>query len=171
MKKIVSSFVLGGIIGAIVGALWIGPERVGELSEADVSSIESFHERWIQAELASDWEGVAALLEEDVVMMPPGHPVMVGKAAYLEYVNSLVEEYGATMSDFSADVEAIDGCRDLAILRGTWSLAMTMAGVTEPVTDLGKHIVVLARQSDGSWLVREWIWNSDRTPGAEGAET
>jgi uncharacterized protein (TIGR02246 family) len=167
VKKIVTSFVLGGIIGAIVGALWIGPERVGELSEADVSSIESFHERWIQAEQANDWEGVAALLEEDVVMLPPGHPVMEGKATYLEYVNSFVEEYGATVSDFTADAQVIDGCRNLAILRGTWSHTMTVAGAAEPVTEAGKHIVVLARQPDGSWLVREWIWNSDRAPGAE----
>jgi uncharacterized protein (TIGR02246 family) len=131
------------------------------LSEADVAAIEAFHERFLEAERANDWQAVAALMAEDAVLMPMGHPVLDGPAGYLAYVAPLVEDYGVVVTDFVGTIQEIDGRGDIAYLRTTWSHTVTMDGVPEPVTETGKQLIVLRRQPNGSWLATQWIWTSD----------
>jgi len=131
------------------------------LSEADVAAIGAVHETFLAAERANDWDGVAALMAEDAVIMPMGHPALDGPARYLEYVASLVEDYGVVITDFSGTILELQGRGDLAYLRSTWSHTMTMEGVAESINEAGKQLIILRRQSDGSWLASEWIWNSD----------
>jgi uncharacterized protein (TIGR02246 family) len=154
---------LAGLVLAGTGCQPVAQEP-SSLSEADVAAIEAFYETFLEAERANDWEGVAALMAEDAVIMPMGHPALDGPAGYSEYVAPLVEDYGVEITDFAGTILEIDGRGDLAYLRGTWSHTMTMDGVPEPTNEAGKQLIILRRQSDGSWLASEWIWNSDGPP-------
>jgi uncharacterized protein (TIGR02246 family) len=136
-------------------------QELPSLSEADIAAIEAFHENWLEAERANDWEGVAALMADGAVIMPMGHPALDGPSGYLDYVAPLVEDFGVVVTDFIGTIEEIDGRGDLAYVRSTWSHTYTMDGVPEPTTEVGKQLVVLRKQADGSWLATEWIWNSD----------
>lgn len=146
----------------LIGA---GCQRSGQessaLSQADMAAIEGFHQRFLEAERANDWQGVAALMAEDAAIMPMGHPVLNGPEGYLAYVAPLVEDFGVVVTDFVGTIQEIDGRGDIAYLRTTWSHAVTMDGVPEPVSETGKQLIILRRQPDGSWLATQWIWNAD----------
>lgn len=131
------------------------------LSEADVAAIEALHAAFLEAERANEWEGVAALMTEDAVIMPMGHPVLDGRAGYLDFVGSLVEEHGAVVTSFNGTIAEIDGRGDVAYMRGTWSHTLTMGGIPGEISEAGKQLVILRKQPDGSWLASRWIWNSD----------
>ncbi|MGD2154209.1 MAG: nuclear transport factor 2 family protein [Gemmatimonadales bacterium] len=53
-------------------------QEAGPLSEEDVASIRGVFDSLMQAERASDWDGLAALLAEDAIMMMPGQPTIEG---------------------------------------------------------------------------------------------
>lgn len=58
------------------------------------------------------------------------------------------------------DAEEIVGNGDLAMVRGTYSMSLTIPGVPDPVSDRGKYIEIRKRQSDGSWPMWRDIFSS-----------
>jgi ketosteroid isomerase-like protein len=156
-------FVLGAIIGLFVGALWIGPERVGGLSDEGVAAINGAVDRYSQAFATNDWPTFVTHYAEDAVAMPPNAPAVQGRAAILEMAESW-----PTVTAFSPMVAEIDGCRDLAFLRGSYTFSVMPEGVPEPLEDTGKYIEIWRQQADGSWLIAAEIWNSDNPPPAPG---
>lgn len=167
--KYVVTLVVGAILGAIVGALWIGPERVGEpsvqeaagLSEEDVAAMRSHVQAYAEAARAGDWAGVAALYTEDVVWMPQAEPAVEGRAAYEAWSAELPPLRG-----FSLGITEIDGCGDLAYVRGT----SPSEGAPEPIQRSSKYIQIHRRQPDGTWLIAVDIFNTDQPPREAGAE-
>lgn len=133
------------------------PPEAAPLSEEDVAAISALDAQWAAAELAGDWDGVAAVMAEDVVNMPPDMPALEGLAAWREFVASL----NMTVTELTATTLEIDGMGSLAYLRGAYSQTSTVGDSPEPTSVTGKHLAILRRQSDGSWLVTRWIWNSD----------
>ena len=160
------SVTLAGLSVMLAGAgCQPAPPASAPLSQADRAAIEAFHEKFLEAERANDWEAVAALMAEDAVIMPMGSPVLDGPAGYLAYVTPLVEDYGVVVTDFVGEIQEIDGRGDIAYLRTTWSHSVTMDGVPEPIAEAGKQLIILRRQPDGAWLATEWLWNSDGPQG------
>ena len=171
--KYALTLVIGAILGAIVGALWIGPERAGEpptqisaLSEEELAAIRTWHDTYMEAERATDWNALAALVAEDVVLMPPNRPTE-DWASWLERVTAREFE----VIDLSSTVQEIHGSDGLAYLRATYSETYTLGGDPEPLEAIGKHVAILRKQPDGSWVATIWIWNSDLPLAEEGSET
>jgi ketosteroid isomerase-like protein len=142
-------------------------QEAGPLSEEDVAAIQALDNSWAEAELAGNWNGVGAVMAEDVVLMPPGMPTMTGRAAFLEWA----ESQDMSFSEVTATAVEIEGQDGLAYLRGTYSQTYTVGGVPEPISMTGKHLAILRKQPDGSWLVTVWIWNLDLPLLEEGSET
>jgi uncharacterized protein (TIGR02246 family) len=132
-------------------------QEVAVLSEEYVAAIRALDAQWVDAELAGDWDGVAAVMAEDVINMPPDLAAVVGKGAWREWVESL----DATAIDLTATTLEIDGLGSLAYLRGEYSQTYTFGESPEPISDTGKYLAILRKQPDGSWLITHWIWNSD----------
>lgn len=126
------------------------------LSDADLAAIRSVPQAYAQAVLAGDAAAVAATYTEDGVEMPPNLPAREGRAAILEWY-----EAGLQVTAFSVTSVDTDGRGDVAYDRGTFSITLTPPGMTEPMDDTGKYLVILRKQSDGSWAVTTAIWNSD----------
>lgn len=161
--KGLSLFVLGALIGVIIGALWIGPQRVGGLSDEGVAAINGAVESYSEAFVANDWPTFATHYAEDAVAMPPNAPAVQGRAAILEMAESW-----PTITAFSPTVAEIDGCRDLAFLRGSYTFSVMPEGAPEAMEDAGKYIEIWRQQPDGSWLIAAEIWNSDNPPPVPG---
>ena len=158
MKQI-GFLVLGAVIGLVVGALWIGPERVGELSDEDVAAINGGLASYTQDFEANDWSAFVTHYAEDATVMPPNAPAVRGQAAIREMTDSW-----PTITAFSTTIDEVDGCRDVAYLHGAYTFSVTLEGVPGPVDDAGKFVEVWRRQPDGSWLIAVEIWNSDNPP-------
>ncbi len=115
-----------------------------ELSEADLTAI---HERLdevarhISAEDNAAW---ANDYTEDGIFMIGNTPTLRGRAAIQKWGETGVKVTSITFSDIQ-----IHGSGDLAW--ATHANSLTLEGVPEP--DIGKELVVLQRQADGSWLI------------------
>jgi ketosteroid isomerase-like protein len=143
------TLVVGGVIGAIVGALWIGPERVeaGGLSDEDVAAVRATLESLVQTTLAEDWAAWESNWTEDAVTMYAHGPATEGRAAVRESWQS------ANITEFAVTPTVIDGRDGLAYVRGAYSLTVDTEAMPEPITDRGKFLLILEEQADGSWAI------------------
>ncbi len=131
-------------------------QEAGPLSDDDIAAIRAGHEAWVQVLLAGDWAAAAAWLTEDAVWMPPNNTVVRGRAA-IEV--RLAERPAVTAS--TVTLVEIDGRDGLAYDRHTYSITSQRVGMSEPITNTGKALVVWQKQADGSWQIHRVIWNSD----------
>jgi ketosteroid isomerase-like protein len=144
---------------AIASAACQPPAQDAVLSGDDVAAIGVLQESLNEAALAGDWAAAAEFLAEDLVYMPPGMQALEGRSAWLEWAGSL----GVTIAEMTVEVIEIDGRVDLAYLRGSYSQTFTIEGVPEPISDTGKYLFILKKQTDGSWRVAIWIWNPNES--------
>jgi ketosteroid isomerase-like protein len=94
--------------------------------------------------------------------MVPNEPAHVGRAAIEEWATA---NWGAvTFSEGSQTLLEVDGRGDIAYARLSYSFAVEVAGMDEPIMDVGKGMVILRKQGDGSWLVSHSIYNADSPP-------
>jgi ketosteroid isomerase-like protein len=137
--------------------------EAGPLSEEDVAAIREFAGPIVtEILLAEDWASFAAGFTEDAVRMPPNEPLHQGRATIEAWATS---NWGPlTTTEYTQEALEIDGRGDLAYARGTYSATVEVPGVPEPITDVGKFLVILRKQADGGWLVSHAIFNADAPP-------
>ncbi len=127
-----------------------------ELPQEDLMAIRALTDSWHDAFNAGDYDALVQLYTEDAVMMPPNQAAAEGRAA----VQAWLGEFPTT-SEVSLTIVNIDGRGDLAYVRGTYSLTITMEGMPEAIRDTGKYLEIRRRQPDGSWPIAVDIYNSD----------
>jgi uncharacterized protein (TIGR02246 family) len=132
------------------------------MADEDVAQIRALTEEWVRASLAGDWSGVAALLTDDAVLLPPDHPIVEGRAAATAYLEAF-----PTIRSFTSDVVAADGRGDFAWARGTFVLGVEPEpGQTQTLR--GKWSATYRKGADGRWLGTSDTWNLD-APASDGA--
>lgn len=106
---------------------------------------------------ARDAQAAAALYTEDAVLIPPGEPLVRGRAAIEEYWRGAIEAGGVR----DVSVETIDALSSGSLGYETGSFVLTANGPDgEALTDRGRYIEILRRESDGRWLSTHGIWNA-----------
>jgi ketosteroid isomerase-like protein len=128
------------------------------LTDQDLAQLRALTEDWVQLSLAKDWGGVVALLTDDVVFLPPDHPIVEGKSAALAYL----EAYPPIIA-FTASVRYAEGHGDLAWGHGDFNMTVEPAP-NQTMTATGKWSAVYRKRADGAWLVASDTWNLD-APG------
>jgi uncharacterized protein (TIGR02246 family) len=153
-----------GAILVTLTALGCAPPApsTSEGSEADRQAITELREREIALFSAGNADSVLSVLTDDVVMMPPNEPAMVGKAAVRAWVESMYKQFRVQGTYTSASDLTVVG--DWAFERMTFTLTMTPAAGGAAMQDVGKGFHVYRRQPDGSWKIHQDIWNSDNPP-------
>ena len=133
------------------------------LSDDDVAAIRTLGPRYSEAALARDVDAAVALYTDDAVIMPADAPAVVGKEAIRGFIAAAFASEAVTTEFVFTSLE-IDGAGDLAFDRGTWRWTGTVPGAAEPVTEVGKYVIIVRRQADRSWLTAVDTWNSDAPP-------
>lgn len=137
-----------------------------ELSQADQAAIRAITDSWHQSFNAGDWAALVQLYTEDAVMMPPNAPVVEGRGALQAWLGQFPPG-----TDVSLAIVEIDGAGDLAYVRGTYTLTISMEGMPEAISDRGKYLEIRRKQPDGSWPIAVDIYSSDlELPEMGGAE-
>ena len=154
-------------LGLMVVACQPPTQEAGALSDEDVAAIREKTDAFVQAALANDWAAAAEIYSEDVVLMLPGTPVMESRATWQAWAAAL----DVTVTQYSIEIQEIDGRADLAFVRGRFSESLMFEGAPEPVSETGKYLQIWRRGSDGSWLVALEIWNLDEPPAEGGSES
>ena len=113
---------------------------------------------WADAATAGkDVDKILSYVADDVVMVPPGQPLVEGKEAFRTFVTASLAIPGFRIHWVSSDVRFSPDGR-LAYMRGTNE--MTVPGANgAPVTMPGRGVSIWRRDADGQWRCTLDIWN------------
>jgi ketosteroid isomerase-like protein len=132
----------------------------------DKEAIQKLHDEDIQASLALDVPKLESLWTDDIVMLAPGEPPVVGREA-----NAKRLETSANAMK-NVEIMAYDEQWQEVRIQGDWGYEWgAISGRTRPFS--GKEasykfnvMRILNRQPDGSWKIARSIYN-DATPAPE----
>jgi uncharacterized protein (TIGR02246 family) len=118
--------------------------------------IDAVNQQVAAALAAGDSAAIAALYTEDAQLLPPGSPVVSGRAAIGGFWQGAIT---SGVKGISLKTNEIRGKRKAAYEVGEYRL--TGAGGKE--LEVGKYIVVWKR-IEGQWRLHRDIWNSNKNP-------
>ena len=90
--------------------------------------------------------------------MPPNRDVIVGRDANL----ARFQARNWTSVEYAHMPIDVGGAGDVAYVQGTYTVAITLPDVSDPVEDEGKYLAIVLRQTDGEWLIDKMMWSSVR---------
>jgi ketosteroid isomerase-like protein len=125
---------------------------------SDRSSIATRRAAFLEAFNSENLDGMAALLTDNHIGMPPNRPPLIGKDANRAFWQ---EGISVARSHFAIGTEELLILDDVAIDRFRWAVDSTPRGGGAPIHDEGKCVWIWQRQSDGDWKILRAIWNSD----------
>lgn len=100
---------------------------------------------------SGDSDVIAAQYTEDAIIMPPGAPLIEGKAAIQEYWQAGID---GGLTDVRITPSQVDVLGERSVTVGTVTGQMGEAKLA------GKYIVVAKNTGDG-WKIHQDIWNFD----------
>lgn len=130
-------------------------------SPADLAAITAFNQRYLKSINDGDFATLSRMTTTDHIMMVPGTPSIVGKAANDDANRRSLEQY-RVVETWTPLETVIEG--SLAFQRGTFTsaLAPKAGGATRSIA--GKFLRIYRRDAAGSWSMHVDMFSSD---GAE----
>jgi len=114
----------------------------------------------INAGLLDRW---AAFVADDAVIMPPDEPPIIGLDAIRPRYAAVFEAYSF---QFTGGAEEIAVSGRLAVIRATIEETLTPTGGGAPMDLRGAWLLVLKKQSNGSWKLWRNMWSVFPPPAA-----
>lgn len=128
-----------------------------ETANNDVERITKLRDEYVEAENASDVDGILETCRDDIVFIPPESPPVRGIAASREFLSEFLEAFDITIG---LSREAISVAGDFAYEWGTVSGTLTPPdGQSQPVNN--SYLIVYQRDSDGVWGQSKHVWNAN----------
>ncbi len=118
-------------------------------TDQDAAAIRAMTDTHLRAVLDHDPDAFLATCADDITLIPPEQPALVGLTA----CRTFLEEF-PTPTTFTAEFDDVEGEGGLAFTRGRASAEF------EDGTTTFKWIAIHRRQSDGSWKMVRDIWNT-----------
>lgn len=131
---------------------------------ADEAAIADFNRQYLGAINDGDIAKLSSLTTDGHIMIPPGRPPIVGKAAN-DAANGAGFERVKIDEHWMPVETVVSG--DLAYQRGTYTVVATPKAVGEARKMSGAFLRIYQRQPDGAWRMTRDMFNSD-TPTASG---
>lgn len=145
------------LLACFVASCAPSQEKTAAPSADDTAAANKVRDDFAAAFNAGDAAKVASLYASDAVMMPTHQPVISGHDAIENYHKTFFEMYTAMINITSAESKMFG---DRAMDRGTYTIQLTPKAGGSPMMDEGKYLILLQRQSDGSWKVTHDIDNT-----------
>jgi len=135
-------------------------EQQATTTGPDVDAIRALLAQTVAAYNAADLEGSVAWYAEDVVSMPPTEATE-GKA---DMRRSMEAFLGANDIRFTAQADEIVVAGDVGVLLVSYDETSTPKAEGEAGEQHGKWLIVLRKQTDGSWKVWRDMWTNVAPP-------
>ena len=131
---------------------------IKSLSDEDIAAIKAIGPAIDKATLEWDIETLLDLWTEDTLLMNQNAPIVKGRQGIAAYYKAAES---ATYTGHKHELLEVDGYGDIAYARGAFKTAMVIKGIPEPIKSEGKTLLIFRKQTDGSWLISIFCWNSD----------
>jgi uncharacterized protein (TIGR02246 family) len=127
------------------------------VQQAVRSRIEETNAEFSAAASRGDTTAIAALYTDDAVVLPPNAETVRGRQAIKGLFDGMIQQMG--VPQLTLRTMQVDEIGDMANEIGEYTLKFQPAG-GEPVTDIGKYVVIWKRQGD-DWKLHIDIWNTN----------
>lgn len=130
--------------------------------DKDRAAIRAVQDAWLKAAGVRDTKALAALYNEDAVLMPPNSAAITGREAIAAFFNSF-----PPFKDLVLNQVEVDGDGNIAFARGSYSMTIVIDDKTS-IAEKGKFLEVWRKQKDGTWKIARDMFSSDLPmPGAD----
>jgi uncharacterized protein (TIGR02246 family) len=133
----------------------------GSLSGDDIAKIKRVHNKYEEAWLKGDADGVRALFTEDCVLLPPhGDAPRIGQKGLNEYWFPS-NAPPTRITKLIVTPQSIGGDGEIAYVWGTHEVVWTTVqdGKATSVSHKGIFLNVLRKQADGGWKMSHHMWD------------
>jgi ketosteroid isomerase-like protein len=129
---------------------------------AELAAIERLHAADVRAVLAGDTAALMSLWTDDIVALPPGGPITVGRARNAESLRrSMEQSRDLEPLEYVLDFASVELLGDHALEWGTYRGRARPRAGGAAVSYGGKVMRLLRRQPDGSWLVARTMFTAE----------
>ena len=134
----------------------------GQNSAVIPPGIEKLHKDDITATLARSADALTALWDDDAVLLQPGIPAIIGKAAFHNFIKqALAMSPSVKVVKYVPDIRDIQVAGDVAYEWGYFDTAQKSSEQQAPESLRAKLLRVMKRQADGSWKFTRVMWLPD----------
>ena len=126
-------------------------------TEADIEAIKNIGNLIVKAFNEGNLDDLMKLYTDNAIVMPPNQPAAIGKEAVRSYYQ-FVEENSYSI-EYPSDEIKVAG--DFAFRRGTFKGTLTLEESGETVSINNKGMLLLQKQTDGSWKISHAVFNSN----------
>ena len=125
---------------------------------ADLAALTTLRDEMTEADNRADAAAFASLLAEDVVIMAPGMPQLVGRSACVTFVTEVLASYPQRRVEETIDEVHVSG--DLAFDRGSFLTRTFDPELGREVEEFGTALRVYRRGRDG-WKMARVMWHAE----------
>lgn len=127
-------------------------------SPSDLSALARLRDLMMDADNRADAAAFAPALAEDVVIMAPGIPALIGRETCLTFVSEVFTAY--PQRRIEETVHEIEVSGDLAFERASFVQVVDDPELGRPVRECGMSLRIYRRTADG-WKAARIIWQAD----------
>jgi ketosteroid isomerase-like protein len=125
------------------------------LSDDDIKAIAALQDEWIERELTGEQERLVELCTDGVVLVPPGQPPVVGRAAVSEWLGRPAAE----LLSLTVDIRLLRGGDATAYKLAEFQSSFLDTATGERRIVSGSHVWALERDASGAWRVALVTWS------------
>ena len=128
---------------------------------ADAAAVGAMQDREIALVSSGNADSAVSVYAADVIMMPPGEPVVNGSTALKKWFEGMFKDYtfGGKYTHQNVQVSG-----DVGVVQYTAELTLSPKKGGKPMTEIIKGVHIVKRQADGSWKIAQDVWNTDSPP-------
>ena len=141
------------------------PQPGRPTAEQDLAAITGFNRKYLKAINDGDIATLSSLTDEGHIMITPGRPPLIGKAAN-DAANGRAFQTVKIDETWTPVETVVSG--DLAYQRGTYTVAATPKAGGNTTKTSGHFLRIYRRQPNGEWRMTHDTFNSVPEPGSRG---
>jgi uncharacterized protein (TIGR02246 family) len=125
---------------------------------SDLAALAELRDRMTDADNSANADAFGALLADDVVIMAPGMPPLIGRETCVEFVKEVFASYPQRRIDETIDEVEVSG--DMAFDRASFVQVVDDPELGRPVRECGMCLRIYRRSVDG-WKAARVIWHAE----------
>jgi len=134
----------------------------GHHSAAIPAGIEKLHQDDIAATIGRDADALTALWADDAVLLQPGTPPIIGKAAFHDFMTqALAKSPSVKVVKYVPDIRDVQVAGNVAYEWGYFDASHKSSEQQAAQSLHAELLRVMKRQSDGSWKFTRVMWLPD----------